>query len=237
MSGTFPWTCPYCNRDTTITGSNFAVKQELFDNNNIDGVLRFTTTMIACPNHKCRQYTLHASLHKGAIIQGTGRFLPDPKPLMEWALKPNSNAKPVPDYVPLAIRNDYNEACLIRVLSPKASATLSRRSLQGMIRDFHGISKGTLNQEILALKDKIDATTWAGIDAVRSIGNIGAHMEKDINVIIDVEPEEAQLLIGLIEMLIKEWYITRHDREVRIKELVALAQVKKAPPSDDLTNS
>ena len=31
---------------------------------------------------------------------------------------------------------------------------------------------------------------WQAIDAVRSIGNIGAHMEKDINLIVDVDPEE-----------------------------------------------
>jgi hypothetical protein len=31
--------------------------------------------------------------------------------------------------------------------------------------------------------------------------------------IIDVDPEEAQLLIGLIEFLIEDWYITRHKRQ------------------------
>jgi hypothetical protein len=35
-----------------------------------------------------------------------------------------------------------------------------------------------------------------------------------INLIIDVDPEEAQLLIGLIEFLIEDWYITRHKSEV-----------------------
>jgi hypothetical protein len=53
-------------------------------------------------------------------------------------------------------------------------------------------------------------------------------MEKDINLVIDVEPGEAQLLIGLIETLIGEWYIARHDREQRFKELVRLAESKKA---------
>lgn len=36
---------------------------------------------------------------------------------------------------------------------------------------------------------------------VREIGNIGAHMEADINVIIDVDPDEAQILIDLVELL------------------------------------
>ena len=147
---------------------------------------------------------------------------------MNWRLRPRSSAKPLPHYVPGPIVSDYNEACLIRDLSPKASATLSRRCLQGMIRDYWGISKRRLVEEVGALQGHVDPTTWQAIDAVRSIGNVGAHMDKDIDVIVDVEPEEAQLLIGLIELLIKEWYIARHDRNERMQALVALAAGKKA---------
>ena len=43
----------------------------------------------------------------------------------------------------------------------------------------------------------MDADAWGAIEAVRSVGNIGAHMENDINVIVDVEPEEAKLLIWI----------------------------------------
>jgi hypothetical protein len=106
----------------------------------------------------------------------------------EWLLRPSSLALVFPDYVPAPIRQDYEEACKIRNLSPKASATLSRRCLQGIIRDFKGIVKKRLVDEIDALRDEVDPDTWAAIDAVRQIGNIGAHMEKDINEIIDVEP-------------------------------------------------
>jgi hypothetical protein len=74
----------------------------------------------------------------------------------------------------------------------------------------------------------VDGETWDAIDAVRKIGNIGAHMEADINVIVDVEPEEARLLIGLVETLVDEWYVTRHERKTRNSQLVALAQAKAA---------
>jgi hypothetical protein len=149
-------------------------------------------------------------------------------PLERWNLIPPSSAKVFPDYIPQPIRDDYVEACKIRDLSPKASATLSRRCLQGMIRNFWKISKGRLIDEIDAIKDKVDADTWLAIDAVRKIGNIGAHMEKDINVIVDVEPEEAQMLIGLIELLTKDWYITRYQRQERLKALVELRDEKEA---------
>ena len=60
------------------------------------------------------------------------------------------------------------------------------------------------------------------------VGNIGAHMEKDINVIIDVDPNEATQLIGLIEILVKDWYITRHERQERLTAIAALANTKQA---------
>ena len=111
------------------------------------------------------------------------------------------------------------EACRVRDLSPKASATLARRCLQGMIRDFCGIAKATLYQEIEALNravadnkapQGVTPESVQGIDDVRSIGNIGAHMEKDINIIVEVDPDEAQMLIELVEMLFDEWDIAQH---------------------------
>jgi hypothetical protein len=146
-----------------------------------------------------------------------------------WALIPPSAAKHFPEYVPQVIRDDYQEACLIRDLSPKASATLSRRCLQGILRDFWKVKPGRLIDEIEEVKDKIDPETWGAIEAVRKLGNIGAHMEKDIDVIVDVDPEEAGLLIGLVETLLKEWYVAREDRRVRMAAVIAAAEAKKKP--------
>ena len=85
-----------------------------------------------------------------------------------------------------------------------------------------------LYDEVEALRDKTDALTWEAIDSVRKIGNIGAHMEQDINVIVDVEPNEAQKLIELIELLIKDWYMTRHEREERLRSIVEIRNAKDA---------
>jgi hypothetical protein len=97
-----------------------------------------------------------------------------------------------------------------------------------MIGDFWGIQKGNLAKEIIALQEKVDPMTWGAIDAVRSIGNIGAHMEKDINLIVDVEPEEATLLIELIEQLFTEWYVHKHERALRMQKIVDTAAEKAA---------
>lgn len=226
MSVNFLWSCPYCNRDTTIVPSNVSRSSHHFDNENKDGSLGILTRVIICPNDQCKEYQINAYLyHTQFVLNGGARMVGEP--IISWALKPRSFAKQFPEYVPIAVRTDYEEACLIRDLSPKASATLSRRCLQGIIRDFWDIKKDRLIDEIDALKEKIDPLTWNAIDSVRSIGNIGAHMEKDINLIIDVDPEEAQLLIGLIEILIKDWYITRYERQKHLQTIVQIGESKK----------
>jgi hypothetical protein len=149
--------------------------------------------------------------------------------LETWHLIPPSASKHFPDYVPQAIREDYGEACLIRDLSPKASATLSRRCLQGILRDFWQVKPGRLVEEIEEVQSLIDPLTWDAIEAVRKLGNIGAHMEKDINVIVDVDPEEAALLIGLVETLLKEWYVARAERKIRMTAVIAAAASKNTP--------
>ena len=62
---------------------------------------------------------------------------------------------------------------------------------------------------------------------MRKIGNIGAHMEKDVNLIIDIEPDEAKKLLRLIEMLLEKWYITRHEEEELLSEIVGIAEDKE----------
>jgi len=209
----------------TIKGDNVSGNTHAFEKNNRLGSLGLHTFVTVCPNSKCREFTIEAALFKAEYnpnlrLKGES--------ILKWQLKPQSSAKPFPSYIPAPILQDYSEACLIRDLSPKASATLARRCLQGMIRNFWGISKTRLIDEINELQGKVDGTTWKAIDAVRSIGNIGAHMEKDINVIVDVDPEEANLLLGLIEVLLEEWYIRRHDREEHMQKVIAAAQSKSA---------
>lgn len=142
-------------------------------------------------------------------------------------LLPDSLAKQFPDYIPAPIRQDYEEAYKILNLSPKASATLSRRCLQGMIHDFWNIKERNLNCEITALKDKVTPAEWQVIDALRKLGNIGAHMEKDINTIVEIDEYEAEKLLKLIELLIEKWYINRHDTEELFSNIIGISEDKQ----------
>lgn len=101
-----------------------------------------------------------------------------------------------------------------------------------MIRDFWKISERTLFEEITALKDKIPASQYQAIDALRQLGNIGAHMEKDTNLIIDIEPQEAQYLLKLIELLLQQWYVERHEQEKLYADIVDTNTIKQSCRND-----
>jgi len=106
-----------------------------------------------------------------------------------------------------------------------------------MIRDFWSIKKPRLVEEIDALQAKVDGQTWDAIDSLRKIGNIGAHMEKDINLIVDVDPDEARLLIELIETLFDEWYVARYEREQRMAKIKAAADAKIKPTAANVART
>lgn len=212
------WTCPYCQHKAIVTSNNRTRSTSTFDDGSIYGNLAVQWVATTCINEDCKQFTFSLVLYK----PGTNVVL------HSWELLPEGAIRPFPDYVPSPILEDYKEAVLIRNLSPKASATLSRRCLQGMIRDVWKVKPARLVDEIKAIESQIESGMWKAIDAIRNIGNIGAHMENDINVIVDVDPDEAEMLIGLIELLIQEWYVERHERKLRVEAITALAVEKKA---------
>ena len=96
-----------------------------------------------------------------------------------------------------------------------------------MLRDFFDANAPTLHRELLKIEDLVDEQTWKALNGVRDLGNIGAHPEKDINVIVDIQPEGAARLIRLIEILIKTWYVTREEDQATLDEIARLAAEKK----------
>jgi hypothetical protein len=230
MGSGFNWTCPHCEHHVTITDNRWEIQHHHLDIPNRTGSHTVTTQFIVCPNPECEKYTLNTTISENTIVPGERRHLGDK--VSGWRLVPWGSSRTFPDYVPEAIRNDYAEACAIVALSPKAAATLARRAVQGIVRGYWGIAKNTLNQELEALKTHIGGSisqqTWGSIDAVRSVGNIGAHMEKDINIMVDVDPDEAELLIELVEKLIVDTYVAADERDQRHKKLLALKAKKEA---------
>ena len=230
MNSDFNWKCPFCFHSQVVTSGNAqSVFVPLHLGQSVYGDIALDALAISCLNRECREVFLQVNFTEKEAVGGrwvAGRVI------QKYILRPDHSARVFPEFIPQILRQDYVEACRIKLLSPKASATVARRCIQGAIRDFCGISKHTLDAEIKYLIEMLSSgsapagvTTESveAIDHLRKIGNIGAHMERDINLIIDIDEGEAQSLIDLIELLFDEWYV---EREARGQRLARLKQIR-----------
>lgn len=214
--------CPFCGQVMSVNSGT--LKDYFFDFFHAidktlvrrDGYCALRLSIYRCPNESCQKETIIASGENGYI---------DGKIVM---IEPEVVFNHYPEYIPPAIRNDYEEGRMILHRSPKAAATLARRCLQGMIRDFWGITgKRNLFEEIEAIKDRVPPTQWQAIDALRNIGNIGAHMQQDVNLMVTVDLDEAEKLLQLIELLMEKWYISRRAEEELYSSIIQVKDEKE----------
>jgi hypothetical protein len=148
-----------------------------------------------------------------------------------------SNRGPVPLDVPSDIAADYNEAALVLPLSAKASAALSRRCLQSILRGAGYIQKD-LSQQIDAALAEADTSKALPtgihmiVDAIRNFGNFSAHKITDQTTlqVIDVQSHEAEYCLDVLDSLFDHYY-TRPAQAKRMKEELnrKLAAAKKPP--------
>ncbi len=151
-----------------------------------------------CENIVCR---LHI---EGRVREAeTGRMFPLIDDLLVWPR--GISRSPLPEEVPEEYAQDYREACLVLGDSPKASAALSRRCLQNILREEFKVKHSNLSDEIdevLASK-KLPSHLADSIDAIRNYGNFAAYPLKSEKAreIIDVEPGEAEWSLEVLESL------------------------------------
>jgi len=127
-------------------------------------------------------------------------------------VRPKGTARaPLPAEVPGKFADDYREACLVFADSAKASAALSRRCLQNLIREHAGVKPGNLFDEIQEVLDsgKLPADLADALHAVREVGNFAAHPIKSRNTgeVIDVEPGEAEWQLDTLESLFDFYFV------------------------------
>ncbi|MEO5688340.1 MAG: DUF4145 domain-containing protein [Burkholderiaceae bacterium] len=115
-----------------------------------------------------------------------------------------------PEEVPAEIAEDFNEAAVVLGDSAKASAALSRRCLQAVLRD-KGFPQHDLARQIDAvLAAKVLPSSLAeNVDAIRNTGNFAAHPMKNTNSgqILPVEPHEAEWNLEVLEGLFDFVYV------------------------------
>lgn len=118
----------------------------------------------------------------------------------------------LPTIIPDKYANDYKKACLVLPDSEEASAALSRRCLQALLRDEAKVKHSDLSNEIQQVIDsgKLPSHLSENIDAIRNVGNFAAHPIKSEKTgeVVDVEPGEAGWLLDVLEGLF-DFYIVQ----------------------------
>lgn len=118
---------------------------------------------------------------------------------------------PLPAEVPEDYAADYREACLTLQDSPKASAALSRRCLQHLLREEYKVKKGNLADEIQQAIDekKMPGYILESLDAIRNVGNFAAHPIKSTasGEVLAVEPGEAEWTLDVLEGLFDFFFV------------------------------
>lgn len=194
--------CPHCRTDfhENIQHSEIGV--------DCDGY--WMIEYASCP--ACKRFVI--SLLSKGIFPASGRLMapmhgPEKSRLL---VHPRSSLRPnLPKEVPEKFARDYREAALVFSDSPTASAALSRRCLQHLIRETAGINKRDLATEIdeLIASKTLPQHLADAVDAVRMIGNFAAHPTKTTSTgeVLPVEPGEAEWTLDVLDGLFDFYFV------------------------------
>jgi hypothetical protein len=149
-----------------------------------------------------------------------------------------SNRSPVSQDVPAHIAQDYSQAASVLPVSAKASAALSRRCLQVVLREA-GYPQKDLAQQIDVVLNETDPRkalptgVHNTLDAVRNFGNFSAHPISDQTTlqIIDVEPHEAEYCLDILDAIFDHFYIKPAEAKRRRAALDEKLKAAGKPPS------
>jgi hypothetical protein len=168
---------------------------------------RWTLSKSTCP--ACRRYILGLTEeHERIQTPGGIRYQKN----RSWLCYPKAVSRtPLSSDVPQAFATDYREACITLADSAKASAALSRRCLQHVLREIGKVKPGNLADEIQQVMDsgKLPTHLAESLDAIRNIGNFAAHpiKSKASGEVLDVEPGEAEWNLDVLEGLFDFYFI------------------------------
>jgi Domain of unknown function (DUF4145) len=212
--------CPHCHNAFTGTKMGSYVGEDADGNWAVTGML--------CPTQTCRRFILSLERGKPRYYGNSPRiesFEPfEPKLIRPEVILPG----PIPDDTPAEIASDYKEASMVLAFSTNASAALSRRCLQHILRkrsaeDVEDFKEGRLFDEIEQVVNSktLPSTINKELHAVRVVGNLAAHPTQDTmtGLIVPVDPKEAKLTLRVIDKLLDYYYVQIPDSTQTIKDL------------------
>ncbi len=211
--------CPYCKAYVVVPKENRVVINQ-------PGAKGDTVTALChffCPNSDCNQLIV-------AMLRGTyppqntlafGGFGAHSIELDEVeVLWPRGVARKAPSEAPPDTGRDFEEAAAVLLMSPRASAALSRRCLQFVLRDAGEVKHRNLADEIDEAAKALPSHLADDLHYLRKIGNFAAHPDKDATGrIIPVEPGEAEWLLEVLAGLFDHYYVKPKRAESRRRAL------------------
>jgi hypothetical protein len=205
--------CPYCSDSISTAWQTAELRDPI-------SISRWDLCICTCPNSKCGKTIIQVK----SFIRNTPNDTDPLEPTQEIFVYPeHATGRPVPQEVDEKYSKDFIEACKIVNLSPSASATLSRRCMQHILRGKLDARGKDLQQEIISVKDKLPSDVYDSLTAVREGGNLAAHVSLNTKtgVIVEVDQDEAEYLLLVIEILFHELFVLPKrsaDMSARIKQ-------------------
>ena len=190
LIGKNPMKCPHCLQAFYSRRSRQSLGADK------DGT--WIVTYETCP--ACEKHIIELKQWQGERLQN--QYLAYPRAV---------SRAPVAEQVPARFADEYREACLVLPDSPRASAALSRRCLQNLLREKAGVKASNLADEIQHVIDsgRLPVHLSDGIDAVRNIAKFAAHpiKSKRTGEITGVEPGEAEWNLDILEGLFDFYFV------------------------------
>jgi len=227
--------CPHCK---TAYNEEWDQTYVFVTNEKHDEREGYYLDYVQCP--ECKEIIID-------IIRGPlRRYTDDPEEYVDTSseflserkrIYPISSKREIGNEIPKTYRDEYSEAISIVNMSPKASAALSRRIVQLILREELKIRKRNLSDEIDFFISKTDAPSYLkeAVDAIRNIGNFAAHPSKSNNTgeIVEVENSEAEWLLEVIEALFDFVFVQPSKLKKRKEKLnKKLSDIGKPPMKD-----
>lgn len=182
-----------------------------------------------CP--ECAQFVVMTKWGQFRFIEGEGEVT---EIRSEELIYPKFLQRSMAVEIPSEYKDDFNEANAVLFVSPKASAALSRRLLQRLLHEAFSIRARDLSREIdeFLKIPNIPSSIRSAVDAIRQVGNFGAHPLKYRNTaeIVDVETGEAELSLDVLEALLDFHFVQPRRNEASAMKLNSKLQALGKPP-------
>jgi len=228
--------CPHCN--VGFHFEEFRVWTFKYDTPKSEAITGFDVVCTFCPECEKMIVLMRDGLFNSSEGEYGREWLTDI--CSEELLYPKGATRPVEKQVPGGFAEDYREATAILAMSPKASAAMSRRLLQQLLREVCGITHQNLAQEIeeFISRPGIPSYLSDAVDAVRNVGNFAAHPLKDTSTgsIVEVEIGEADWLLDVIDAMFDYLFVQPSKLQTRKsalnEKLESIGKPKMKEPSE-----